>query len=342
MTEPIHGTCGPATPTGLSGSRGQALGSSLGAVLRDLLDGRLGPIEWFQSTWQRGETATGFSTWALPDGRRTPVMLKIPVGPNEHSWSVALGAVEQEDWDAPESLERPTARVAAAGESLGGYDLGWLVLERFPGLPLAGDLGRQGVLDMAGAAARFHASAARARPVGSLPDEPDWTGTIEHSVEVARDYGMADEERWAAATERVLDMLPDLVSQWAGRARTTWCHGDLHPGNVMWRSHPDGTRRCALIDLALVHAGHWIEDGLYFERLYWGHDSMLGGAEPVAALAKERARLGLTVEPGYERLADVRRVLMAACVPSALIREGNLSYVKGALDILEATLARLS
>jgi hypothetical protein len=90
-----------------------------------------------------------------------------------------------------------------------------------------------------------------------------------------------------------------------------------------------------LVDLALVHPGHWIEDAIYLERQYWGHSDLLKGVKPVSELARLRRERGLNANDNYPDLANVRRVLMAACVPAAAEREGNAKYVRAALELLD-------
>lgn len=93
-----------------------------------------------------------------------------------------------------------------------------------------------------------------------------------------------------------------------------------------------------MIDLALVHSGHWIEDALYLERLFWGQQERLCGVRPVQDLARLRKQRGLNGTEDHGLLANARRVLMAACVPAFLAHEGHPRYVAAALEILERTL----
>ena len=109
----------------------------------------------------------------------------------------------------------------------------------------------------------------------------------------------------------------------------------------MWRT--SGAQPvCVLIDLALVHPGHWVEDGVYLERQFWGHMDALHGVKPVSQLAKCRKKLGLSTEGEFQTLANVRRVLTAACVPVFLGREGNPAYVHAGLELLERLLPQLT
>jgi len=40
-----------------------------------------------------------------------------------------------------------------------------------------------------------------------------------------------------------------------------------------------GRAGCVLIDLAEAGPGHWVEDGVYLERLFWGRPGLLHGVE---------------------------------------------------------------
>src|SRR2546421_544761 len=61
---------------------------------------------------------------------------------------------------------------------------------------------------------------------------------------------------------------------------------------------------CVLIDLALVHSGHWMEDALYLERQFWGHEPLLHGVKPLPMLAKLRRERGLPTDDHYSELAN--------------------------------------
>src|SRR3954466_14575891 len=132
------------------------LAISLGPSLIDHCSGRLGPIEWFRASWQRGGAATGFSTWALDNRQRIGVIVKFPVGPCELRWTTALGATNFDHWHHPDSLACPTPRVIASGHQLGGYDLAWLITERLQGPAISSNLSAQTITDLLTAVADFH------------------------------------------------------------------------------------------------------------------------------------------------------------------------------------------
>lgn len=318
-----------------------ALASALGPALRETCAGRLSPIEWFRSAWQRGGAATGFATWT--DSREIPVVVKLPVGPVEHRWVTALGSVGAGSWDDPAARAIPTPRVVASGETLAGYDLAWVVMERLPGQPLSQHLDEACLLDLLAAAADFQAAAASAAPLGPRPPSPDWGAAIHRAREIARAGGIHECQKWNEAIHRVQKALPVLKTRWEARAINAWCHGDLHPGNALRRSDappgPAAARRgCVLIDLALVHPGHWVEDALYLERQFWGHSESLHGVKPVSVLARLRRERGLAADDNYSEVGLVRRVLAAACAPALVDREGNSKYLHAALTTIERLL----
>lgn len=319
-----------------------SLGQALAPQLAEACGGRLGPISWFRSVWQHGGAATGFAEWRDDSGRPMPVMVKLPVGSVEYRWTTSLGRPEQGG-----DSECPTPRVLACGESVGGYDLAWLVIERLTGHPLSHGMTEQSVLDLLHAAADFHEAARRVRPVDSPPATPDWAALLDKARELTRKGAMPEPQRWNEAVKRVQKALGVLQRRWAARPITEWCHGDLHPGNALRR--PVGTSAaavarngCVLVDLALVHAGHWVEDAVYLERLYWGKPDELHGVKPVTALARLRRERGLHGDDGYADLAMVRRVLMAACVPVYADREGHHKYTHAALEIIEHGLSQVA
>ncbi|MCP4495139.1 MAG: hypothetical protein GY825_00005, partial [Phycisphaeraceae bacterium] len=59
-------------------------------------------------------------------------------------------------------------------------------------------------------------------------------------------------------------------------------------------------------------------------------------------LAAARRRLGLEVDEDHPRLADLRRILLAACAPAFLRTEGVPAYLDAALDHLERGLRRFA
>lgn len=315
-----------------------SLGPTLEPAIRAACEGRLSRIEWFRSDWQRGGGSTGFAELRLASGDVARVVVKIPVGPTELRWTLALG--RGPGGEEPAGHDCPTPRVFAAGAALNGYDLGWLVMERLEGKPLAADFNAHTVTEVLRACARWQARAEAIAPPGSPPPIPDWARTIEHSREVARRGSIPEAQRWNNHLHDVARALPTILKRWGARTINTWCHGDLHPGNAMRRAPLNGSpgAPCVLLDLALVHAGHWLEDALYLERVYWGHPEHLHGVNPVSTLAAFRRELGLEASDNYGLLASVRRVLTAAGAPALLEREGNKRYLAHALEVIHKLL----
>lgn len=299
---------------------------SLGPALVEHCGGRLGPIEWFRSTWQHGGAATGFAKWRDDDGIDTDVLVKLPIGPTEHRWTSRLSSAEP---------GAPTPRVVACGEALGGYDLAWVVVERLEGQTLSHGWCRASLDDLLRAAAAMQARAAQEQAVGSAPPSPDWERLIARAREVAKTSDLPEARHWNEVEKKVQKALPRLAAKWSGRAIDSWCHGDLHPGNAMRRRRGGA---CVLIDLALVHAGNWVEDAVYLERQFWGRPDQLFGVHPVSDLARYRRELGLRTDGDYGALANVRRVLMAACAPVYLAREGHPKYLHAALETIDRLL----
>jgi aminoglycoside phosphotransferase (APT) family kinase protein len=316
------------------------IAESLAPALIDSLEGKLGPIEWFRSIWQRGGAATGLSTWhETAHADPIPVMVKLPVAPIEYGWTIDLGQPSPQNQEAG----AVTPRVIAHGNTIGGYDLAWLILERLPGKPLNNESNNAAFEALIHAAARFQQQAERVRPLAPATPPPDWEKQIGNARERLRHNAMPESQRWNEALKRVQKVLPRLIDCWQTRPINAWCHGDLHLGNAMRRARKahDTPGDCVLIDLALVHPGHWAEDALYLERQFWGHEQALCGIKPVSALARARRELGLENGQDHSAIANTRRVLAAACVPLLLEREGNARYVHSALELIDRLLPQL-
>ena len=328
---------------------GQALASTLDPQLHKACHGRLGTISWFRATWQHGGAGTGFSTWSLPDRacghREIPCVVKMPIGYCEYFWTKRLGLVHPDEWDEPRALALPTPRVLAAGFELGGYDLAWVVMERFQNPPLAMERTESSMWALFETTAEFHAAAILEKPINTseIKAPQDWAGLVEKGLHALRETEIEDGDRWVKALERVQTNLDGLVNQWVNRDMDTWCHHDLHAHNAMRRMtspghDPNIPGHCTLIDLALVAPGAWIEDALYIERLFWGREEKLCNIDPLTTLAATRESIGLPVGDDSFELAQIRRVLMAASTPAFLRTEGDPVYLKAALGVLERLL----
>jgi hypothetical protein len=336
---------GRPLPTTDSGDLADLLGPSLQRASA----GRLGPIEWFHSPRQRGGAATGFSRWD-DRGEGLPVLVKFPVSPGELRWTTALGSVPIEAWDERWALTLPTPRVLASGDTLDGYDAAWLVTERLASHPPPGGDYAALAEDLLRATADFQAAAMKVAPLDARPAAHDWEATVARSRQIAKAGGIPEAHRWQDALKRVQRALPILAFRWESRPVNAWCHGDVHPGNALRRvlprevPDPDLVNRhgCVLIDLALVHCGHWAEDALYLERQFWGRREALGLLKPVPMLARLRRERGLPADDNYGDLAMARRVLAGACAPALLDREGHPKYLAEALATVERDLAQAS
>jgi len=261
-------------------------------------------------------------------------MVKLPVGPVEQVWTARLGKVEAGEWSSDGAEALATPRVVCSVSELGGYDLSWIVIERFSGSPMMAGGSGEDVRSLLETTAAFQAHATASHALSTPRSCPDYRALLSASRERVHLGGIEDESRWIEVLDRVDGELGGLVHEWEHRAMNAWCHGDVHGGNAMWRKCRDGRRHCVLLDLAMVHPGHWLEDGLYFERQQWGHEEQLDGVDPVRCLSGIRERLGLEVGP-WKALVRVRRVLLAMAVPGLLGREGDGAYVQRALEILE-------
>jgi len=324
----------------------QSLASTLDPILHHECQGHLGPISWFQCDWQRGGASTGFATWRLktPYGKakEVPCVVKFPVGYREYFWTKRLGLVRQDEWDEPASLALPTPRVLAAGFELGGYDLAWIVMERFVNPPIAMERSDTALWSMFESAAEFHAAAILEQPIEPkrTPASPDWHELLERGLIAVRENEIEEESAWVEMLHKTQRVLDQLINAWESRSIDTWCHHDLHPHNAMRRKSHDRNipGHCTLIDLAMVAPGCWIEDALYMERLFWGRESQLCGIDPLTTLADTRKAIGLPSDNEDIALADVRRVLMAASTPAFLRTENDPVYLKAALSTLERLL----
>lgn len=322
------------------------LAATLGPILVQHCGGRLTGASWFRSTWQRGGSATAFATWQADDGP-IPVIVKVPVGPTEFRWTRSLG--DGSDRHAP------TPRVLAGDDRLGGYDLAWLVVERLDGHTLTHEWTHDAADDLLQAAAAFQGRAAQVASPTAPPPPLDWDRLIHRARDLARESALPEAQHWNEAVKKVQRALPRLVQRWQARPINAWCHGDLHPGNAMRRMPARGSTPgdatsparapCVLIDLALVHAGHWVEDAVYLERQFWGHMDQLFGLHTVSVLARHRREMGLPTDGDYGAVANLRRLLMASIAPVNMIAGGGESspkYLHAALETIERILPQFA
>ncbi len=308
------------------------LGPRLEPGLLKACGGRLGDLHWFRSDWQYGGAATAYGAWADDAGRARQVVVKYPISEREYQVLTKLAA-----------LDAPTPRVVAHGGRLGDEAIDWVVMERLPGNPAAAHLHKEVVPHLIEAAARFYKAGDGRIDVDPPAKKPDWHALLERAREAIHDNPQIPHAaNWAAAVRHVMKSLPRLLAIWESRTMNAVCHGDLHPGNCMERpaGSPWGPPAYVLFDFAETHRGHWVEDAVYLERMYWARPQVLDGIKPVSWIAKARRALGLDATDDYALLADVRRVLMAATSPAFLETEGSRAYMNAAIEVLERTLAQ--
>jgi hypothetical protein len=327
----------------------RTLAASLGPLVAQACGGRLGEITWFKTDWQRGGAATGKTTFQLDDGTVAPVVLKMPVVGRELLWTrrlqsglLALGSqASPQDSSTGNGLkpESPIPRLFASGESVGGYDLAWIVIERFAYGPLGLHWHNDHVMRIADAAAQFHADAATFA-VDQPPKVEDWPELLHDASENIKVNHIGHEQRWSSALRNFRGRLGRVLQEWDARNVNQWLHGDLHLANAMSRVSMESGPVC-LIDLAEVHAGHWVEDAVYLERQLWARPERLKINKPVKAIAAARKERGLAVDSDWPRLAMIRRALLAATAPKFIKSEGHPVYLDACLSWLEIALTEL-
>jgi hypothetical protein len=318
-------------PSARSDSR--SLAAALAPALQQSCDGRLGDITWFKTDWQRGGAATGMSTWRLDDDP-TPrkVIVKLPVVQREFVWSRRLqGMPTPEDGVAP--------RLYASDESVGGYDLAWIVIERFEFGPLGLHWHDDHITRLADAAARFHVAAA-AFDVDQPPRVEDWPTLLAESAESVKVNNINHRHEWTDAIKSLKVRIDRLAAEWDARHCAGWLHGDLHLANAMSRVAADHGP-VSLIDLAEVHVGHWIEDAIYLERQLWAKPDRLKAHKPVKELAAARRKHGLSTDDDYPRLAAIRRALLASTAPRFIKSEGHPAYLEACLNRLQQAIVEV-
>ncbi len=334
-------------------------GSSLEPVLLKQCDGRLSHVAWFRTDWQRGGALTGYASWHDDQNQPHDVVVKLPIPPRERDWLVRLSGETSDRHNAPSV----TPRVFAHGNQLNGYDLAWVVMEKLPHGPL-GTAWHGTEFDLlVDAAGLFYAAAdATALPDEPTPEPNDWEALLRLGRDKVKTKSWPQGQAWKAALKQAGKKLDGWLDTWNQRPRTGWCHGDLHLGNAMSRTAPppeastpgsqagaearskeapgcDSNETCAnaavLLDLANVRPGHWVEDAVYCEHLYWSVPDRLAGRKLVSLIAKARRAHGLEVGDDWSALADVKRKLLAMAAPATLGHEG------AGPAHLDAALARL-
>ncbi|MEM9881579.1 MAG: hypothetical protein AAF800_01525, partial [Planctomycetota bacterium] len=87
-------------------------------------------------------------------------------------------------------------------------------------------------------------------------------------------------------------------------------------------------------DLAEVRVGHWVEDAVYLEHLFWSRPHRLAGRKLVSMIARQRKAHGLPVGDDWPELARVKRALLAMTT-AVRFREVSHAHADAALAVLE-------
>lgn len=316
-----------------SRSDSRTLASSLAPALQQACDGRLGEITWFKTDWQRGGAATGVSTWRLDDeDQPRKVVVKLPVVQRELHWARRLQGV-------PSSADCIIPRLYASDETVGGYDLAWIIIERFEHGPLGAHWHDDHITRIAEAGARFHAAAAEF-DIDQPPRVEDWPTLLQEAADSVKTNNIAHRQEWSNALKALRHRIDKLAVEWDDRDCRQWLHGDLHLANAMSRVGLNHGPVC-LIDLAEVHVGHWVEDAVYLERQLWAKPDRLKLHKPVKEMAAARKKCGLHAEADYPRLAMIRRALLAGTAPRFIKSEGHPAYMEACLHWLEISMTEL-
>jgi len=316
-------------------SSSRTLASSLAPLVVESCGGRLEQIVWFKTDWQRGGAATAKAWWKNEDQSREPVILKLPVVQRELDWMQRLQ--DRSNDDASRRCVVP--RLYAGSETLGGYDLAWMVIEQFPNGPLGLHWHDDHIPRLTEAAARFH-HATSLFAIDYVPTAEPWMDEFHDAAESVKVNQINHRQQWMAALKALRHRGDKLIHEWNERNEDQWCHGDLHLANAMCREAGEACPVC-LIDLAEVHAGHWVEDAIYLERQLWARPERLKDHKPVKELAVARKSLGLPVDGDYPRLAMIRRAFLAATAPKFIKSEGHPQYLEACLEKLETALKEL-
>lgn len=300
-----------------------SFGHALEPVLRRACQERLGEVTWFRVDWQRGGALTGYAKYQADD-RAEPyaVVVKLPVPPCERHWLVAL-----------QNHRDVVPRVFAHGEAVNGYDLAWVVMERLNHGPLGHAWGGGEFDLLTESVGRFYA-AANTHPRIGEPLQKDWQAIYDLSRKHVQHFSLAEPQRWNKALKRAHRKLKHWVAQWEQRPCADWCHGDLHLGNAMTRD-PAPAGPALLFDFAKTRVGHWVEDAVYFEHLFWARRDRLDGRKLCSMIAHERRKHGVSVHDDWTKYADLKRALLAMSTPAMLQHDGDPRHVHAALEVLE-------
>ena len=300
------------------------LGASLEPVLKTACHDRLSDVSWFRTDWQRGGALTGYANYCDEHGENHRVVVKLPVPPAERHWLVHL---QPHDHLVP--------RLFHHGDTLGGYDFAWVVMEALPHGPLGAAWQGKEFDMLIDAAARFYAATSTLPPVGK-PDMRDWPDLVDRARKRLQSANIPHVQRWRKAMKKNKAKLKQAHAVWNDRPLADCCHGDLHLANAMTRlPAPQGP--AVLLDFARVRPGHWTEDAVYFEHLYWHAENHPGLHKLAKRLADQRKIRDLTVDAHWPRYAQAKRMLLAMTAPLRLHQTAHPKHLEMALAIIETT-----
>jgi hypothetical protein len=300
-------------------------GHELEDEIRQACNGRLIDFHWFRTDWQRGGASTAKGLFIKNDLETVNVVIKFPIPAVERLWLKRLS-------DAGDDI---VPEVFAHGDRLGNYAIDWIVMEYLPHGPLSSkwdgmefDLLVEAYGRMADAMDQFK--------VDEEPPGKDWEAIWHKSRENVHAHAIANEQRWNKALKQAHRHLKDWLIKLDDQPIDHWVHGDLHLGNALSRVAPP-SGPALLIDFACVHAGHWLDDAVYLEHLYWARRDMLKGRKLCSMIAKQRKQHGLRVCADWPQWAQIHRALLAMSTPAMLEHDGSPAHVEAALEILEAS-----
>lgn len=302
-------------------------GAMLEPVILDATGGALSDIAWFRTDWQRGGALTGYASFQDEHGPHD-VVVKLPVPPGEWRWLEAM------------SGSSVTPRVLAGGDQLGGYDLTWVVMERLPFGPMGSAWGGDGFDLLLACGAEFQAQALATRDqvwsetIQPKPEPDLWEEQLAATRKLVSKHTLPHAQLWRKALKAATKKFESWRQPWMDRPMTGPVHGDFHAGNALSRS-PAPNGPLVLVDLAQVRPGHWVEDAVYLEQLYWADPERLEGRRLVSQMNKQRKALGLDPGGDWVELANIRRALLAMTTPTRMATLGHPVHLDAALHVLE-------
>jgi Ser/Thr protein kinase RdoA (MazF antagonist) len=176
--------------------------------------------------------------------------------------------------------------------------------------------------------------------MGDPPPPNDWTQLLKRARQSISKDTIAHSQRWRKLLKAVGKQLPDWLDTWNARDTGFWCHGDLHPGNAMSRNPAptlgsQAAGPAVLFDLACVRQGHWVEDAVYLEHLYWASPNSLHAAKPVKLIAQHLRDYGLPPGHNWPELANIYRALLAMTAPIQRSAYNGSTHTAASLNVLE-------